>query len=460
MANQTLLDYYRLPEQMLREAFSTSATGSEEAGFFRFGENAVCYGRCRSGVAASVADSHRFDALKDVIRRDATIDLPFDFTEVIDNLRLERYAKSSIPKQQGLVASAPVRRIYYLVREFLPVSVRRHLQRAYFRGWDELPFPSWPVDFTVDLLHEKYLRLLMGLHGTDRIPFIWFWPDSAQNCLIMTHDVETTVGRDFVGQLMDLDDRYGLKASFQIVPEKRYAVSKEFISRIKDRGFEVNVHDLNHDGNLYESRELFAQRALRINEYAREFGSLGFRAGVMYRNLEWYGDYQFSYDMSVPNVAHLEPQRGGCCTAFPYFIGKILEIPLTTSQDYSIFNILNDYSIDLWKKQLVMLQKRNALMSFITHPDYLIDRRPRKVYEALLDHLRQMVERHKIWTALPKDLDRWWRARSQMKLTRKAEGWQIEGPEADRASIAFAVADGDGIAYEFAGARDHEGVHG
>ncbi len=37
--------------------------------------------------------------------------------------------------------------------------------------------------------------------------------------------------------------------------------------------------------------------------------------------------------------------------SFPYFVGKILEIPLTTSQDYSLFQILNDYSIDLWKKQ-------------------------------------------------------------------------------------------------------------
>ena len=109
--------------------------------------------------------------------------------------------------------------------------------------------------------------------------------------------------------------------------------------------------------------------------------------------------------MSVPNVAHLEPMRGGCCTVMPYFVGKIVELPLTTAQDYSLFHILNDYSIDLWKQQLELIRRRNGLMSLITHPDYLIERRARNVYESLLDYLRQMLEREKIWAALPGDVD-------------------------------------------------------
>ena len=64
----------------------------------------------------------------------------------------------------------------------------------------------------------------------------------------------------------------------------------------------------------------------------------------MYREQQWFDAFDFSYDMSVPNVAHLEPQRGGCCTVMPYFVGDLLELPLTTVQDYSLFHILNDYS--------------------------------------------------------------------------------------------------------------------
>ena len=64
---------------------------------------------------------------------------------------------------------------------------------------------------------------------------------------------------------------------------------------------------------------------------------------------------QFSFDMSVPNVAHLDPQKGGCCTVMPYFFGNTLEIPVTTTQDYMLFHLLNDYSLDLWKEQVDLI---------------------------------------------------------------------------------------------------------
>jgi hypothetical protein len=291
------------------------------------------------------------------------------------------------------------------------------------------------------------------------VPFIWFWPDGASNCLIMTHDVETRAGRDFTPQLMDLDESYGIKASFQVIPEDRYQVSDEYVQEIRTRGFEFNIHDLNHDGHLYQKREEFLHRAKKINAYGHRYGAGGFRAGAMYRMLDWYDAYEFSYDMSLTNVAHLEPRRGGCCTVFPFFIDRILELPLTTAQDYSVFHILHDYSIALWKKQMDLIRQRNGLISFISHPDYLINRRARKVYETLLDHLRQMVAREKIWAALPGEVDQWWRARSQMKLVRNDSGWEIEGPGADRARIAFAVVEGDRLVYELADARDQEGAY-
>ncbi len=225
----------------------------------------------------------------------------------------------------------------------------------------------------------------------------------------------------------------------------------EYIRQIAERGFEVNVHDLNHDGCLYQEHGMFLERAKKINTYARKFNAAGFRAGVMYRNLDWFDAYEFSYDMSVPNVAHLDPQRGGCCTVFPYFVGKILEIPLTTCQDYSLFQILNDYSIDLWRKQIELIRQRNGLMSFITHPDYLMDPQARSVYESLLAYLQQMVKRENIWMALPKEVDRWWRARAEMVLVKKGGEWAIEGPESERARVAFAVLRGDRVVFEVPG---------
>ena len=444
---QALLDYYRLPANLVGGISSTPGSASGVSGFFQFGAKNICYGRNRSGVAVDVRGSGQFDASKDVRRDGTTIQLPFEFTEVIENLRRERYRRNMNPGRTPFAANALVRRLYYLFREYLPISVRRLLQKAYFRGWKELPFPAWPVDFTVDILHQEFLRLLLETSGTKKVPFIWFWPEGAPSCLIMTHDVETRSGRDFTSKLMELDASHGIKASYQVVPEERYKVPDEYVQHIRARGCEFNVHDLSHDGELYQKREIFLQRAKKINECVKKFGARGFRAGVMYRNLDWYDAYEFSYDMSVPNVAHLEPQRGGCCTVMPFFVGKILELPLTTTQDYSLFQILNDYSIDLWKKQLDLIRKKNGLMSFIAHPDYLVASKARGVYELLLGHLGQMVEREKIWMALPGEVDQWWRARNEMKLVQKGSHWEIEGPHCDRARIAYATLDGDRLVY-------------
>ncbi|MGA3199219.1 MAG: hypothetical protein ABSD89_07405 [Halobacteriota archaeon] len=447
---QALLDYYRIPVDSLSGLSATNICAPGDVGFFQFGPRNICYGRCHSGTTPSVADSGKFDASKEIRREGTTILIPFDFTEVIENLRLERYRQKMTQGLEMFAASEPVRKLYYLAREVLPVSVRRQLQKAYFRDWRQLPFPAWPVDFTVDDLHQEFLRLCMETSGVKKMPFIWFWPGGAPNCLILTHDVETSAGRDFTFKLVDLDESYGFRASFQVIPEKRYEVPDEYVSQIRSRGCEFNIHDLNHDGQLFQEREEFVRRAARINAYVHRYNSQGFRAGAMYRNQEWYDAFDFSYDMSVPNVAHLEPMRGGCCTVMPYFIGKIVELPLTAAQDYSLFHIFKDYSIDLWKQQLALLRERNGLMSFIAHPDYLIERRARNVYESLLEYLRQMVAREKIWAVLPRDVDHWWRARSQMSIVSRGGEWEIVGPEKERARLAYAILDAGQLRYELA----------
>jgi hypothetical protein len=247
---------------------------------------------------------------------------------------------------------------------------------------------------------------------------------------------------------MDIDDEFEIKSSIQVVPEGRYRVSDAFLDNIRKRGFEINIQDLNHDGHLFYNHEEFLHRAQKINHYAREYDARGFRAAVLYRNVDWYDALQFSYDMSVPNVAHLDPQRGGCCTVLPYFVGNMLEIPVTTTQDYMLFQLLEDYSLDLWKTQVETILQKNGVISFIVHPDYVIERRAREVYRDLLRFLRRRSEMENIWLALPRDIDRWWRERSQMQLVKDAGQWKIIGEGCERATVALARVVGDRLKYE------------
>jgi hypothetical protein len=208
------------------------------------------------------------------------------------------------------------------------------------------------------------------------------------------------------------------------------------------------VHDLNHDGRLFANEQTFLARVGRINQHAREFGAEGFRSGALYRDTAWYHRLEFSYDMSIPNTARLDPQRGGCCTVMPYFIGKMLELPVTTVQDYSLFHILGQYSIDLWERQLALIIGQHGLASFIVHPDYIIELRAQRIYEALLSYLASLRSLKKMWITLPREVNRWWRARSQMQLVRLENDWIVEGPEKERARVAYAVLRDGRLVYE------------
>jgi hypothetical protein len=134
----------------------------------------------------------------------------------------------------------------------------------------------------------------------------------------------------------------------------------------------------------------------------------------------------------------------------PYFIGDVLELPVTTIQDYTLFHVLGELSIDVWKAQIDLILEKNGLMSFIVHPDYVIERDTLSVYENLLSYLQELREKSRIWCALPAEVDSWWRARSKMSVVRDGNSWRVEGDGAEHAVLAFAKNVDGNLVYEVA----------
>lgn len=374
---------------------------------------------------------------------------PIDDKQVIDNLRFERYCQHK--KLDRIFCST-----YYLFRSMLPLSIRKLIHQAVFRKRQKT-FPNWPLDYTVELILEFWMEKAIEACGLSEMPFIWFWPDGHGAAFMMTHDIEEEAGVGLCRMLMDLDDSAEVPAAFQVIPEGRYGKVEELITEIRARGFEVNLHDLDHDGRLYEHLHLFEKRAKKINMYAERYGTDGFRAGSMHRNQDWLKLLKVQYDMSVPNVARLEPQSGGCCTVTPYFVGNILELPLTTVQDHALFYILKERSINLWKEQIEGICSHHGLISFIVHPDYIVNERERHMYRELLEHISSVRSTRAIWVALPGEVNKWWRQRSQMQLVETPRGWKVEGEGSERARIAYAhLVDGK-LTYRIDGHRNQTG---
>jgi hypothetical protein len=146
-------DYYRCPAD---QAFlGTQLELSPREGYFKFGD-AVAFGRFASGRPAAFANDPLADISGAVTVSEGRPTLPFDLSDVATNLREERYRQNGFNWLQQTSAGGAARRLYYSIRPFMGVAVRKHLQKAHLSGWDRITFPRWPVDFTVDVLmgHE------------------------------------------------------------------------------------------------------------------------------------------------------------------------------------------------------------------------------------------------------------------------------------------------------------------
>ena len=170
----------------------------------------------------------------------------------------------------------------------------------------------------------------------------------------------------------------------------------------------------------------------------------------MYREQGWFDAFEFSYDMSVPNAAHLEPQRGGCCTVMPYFVGRhpgaaVDDDPglLAVSHPGRVFHRAleaagRDPPRKKWSGQLhhaSRLPGRGAGTRGVQRAAWI---------------LSQLRSERNVWIALPGEVNDWWRDRRRMTLVRNGSTWCIEGPGSDRARIAYASLDGDSVTYRVA----------
>ena len=306
-------------------------------------------------------------------------------------------------------------RIYYLFKPLIPRRLQIALRRKIVRE-KRLAFANiWPID-------EK----------AGKQPDNWSgWPDGKKFALVLTHDVDTSNGQEKCIALTELEERLGFRSSFNFTA-KEYNVSSELRHYLVKKGFEVGVHGLYHDGNLFSSKKKFREQAFQINHYVKEWGSIGFRAPCMYHNLEWISELDIEYDSSTFDTDPFEPQPDGMATIFPFLVhghnGQrgYIELPYTLSQDFTLFIIMKEKTIDIWKKKLDWIVENGGMALSLTHPDYMsckkvrcgIEEYPMEFYEELLNYVKSKYE-GQYWNPLPKEMARFWKENMEGKVLRK-----------------------------------------
>lgn len=302
-------------------------------------------------------------------------------------------------------------KIYYALKPFIPQSLRLVIRGWWSRRLRENVGKIWPV-----------------LEGSERHPENWpGWPGGKKFAFVLTHDVEGQLGLDNCRQLMELEKEAGFYSSFNFIPEGEYMVSCEFREELQANGFEVGVHDLQHDGRLYRSREEFSKKAGLINGYLKDWGAVGFRSGFMLHKLDWLHDLNIRYDASTFDTDPFEPQPEGRHTIFPFWVSSLdsdsseaskstgyVELPYTLPQDSTLYLILREKTPEIWMRKLDWVAKHGGMALVNIHPDYINfnggnDSRatfPASHVRELLDYVSTKYARE-YWNPLPKDLAAW-----------------------------------------------------
>jgi hypothetical protein len=169
-----------------------------------------------------------------------------------------------------------------------------------------------------------------------------------------------------------------------------------------------------------------------MHAYAERWSASGFRAPATQRSAELMPRLGFDYDTSYCDVARYEPQAGGCCSWLPFFLGPVVELPITLPMDHTLFELLGHRDGSAWLEKAKFLRQRGGMALMLTHPDYLLDPARLATYEQFLG---VFAGDETVWHALPREVSAWWRRRAASGIERSADGWRVVGPAAGEARV-------------------------
>ncbi len=352
----------------------------------------------------------------------------------------ERYLDRG-PKRSRLVSA------YYTLKPIMPHRLQLSLRRLYARRQSSQAFPAWPIEsILVDQQQAEFRRRIEEADGAP-VPFVNFWPDGARAALTLTHDVEGPAGIELIERVRSIERKYGFASAWYFVAED-YEIPDGLFERLRREGCEVGLHGIKHDAKLFSSRAAFDAELPKIHRYLNEWEAVGFRSPATHRNAEWMPELGCLYDTTFSDTAPFEPQSGGCCSIQPYFLGDLVELPMTLVMDHTLWEILRDTSANLWIQKAEWVIANHGLINLLVHPDYVTSDERLSCYETFLAFL---ASQQNLWAAVPCEVASWWKLRATLDVAAVDGGAADVGGLSLAPGIAYAQIVDDAVSYEPAG---------
>ena len=335
-----------------------------------------------------------------------------NYTQIIKNLLNEKYYLQKRP----LFTKLPFNYTK------IPVPIRLFLNKILLKQKKDTKFPGWPIEKSVELIRHHYIYTLKEKLKRN-IPYISFWPYNADFAFSVSHDCDSNSSFKNIGKIRDIERKYNIRSSWNFVPCK-YKIDFKKVKALKDEGCEIGLHGFNHSGKLpyLNKNKISNQLKLGLNKLKR-YNPKGFRSPLLLRNQKFLKalSNHFEYDSSVPDtdIEHPLNYRNGCCTIFPFFTGKMVELPLTLPQDVRLrrMNLNKQQTLSIWKEKLEFIRKNKGLAMLNIHPDNFASGNEFGLdcYEMLLKHISKI---NKKWLALPYEVAEWWKERNTSYISK------------------------------------------
>jgi peptidoglycan/xylan/chitin deacetylase (PgdA/CDA1 family) len=308
-----------------------------------------------------------------------------DRLHVPSSARVDRADVAALRQRAAFTPQPPASSRLPVSYRSVPGPLRRAMAGAlgrYQRGRSDkwAAFPMWPLDLSSDFLADLDGATTGG---------------SGPTPIVLTHDLDSPEGlRNLVDRFLPIEEAHGARSTSFVVPSA-WPLDHDLLAEAQTRGHELGIHGFDHaNRTAFAPPDVRRERLLAGRALADRYQMDGYRAPSLLRTSELLADLDgmYRFDSSIPTSGGLFPvPNNGCATARPFYIGGVLEIPVSMPRDGSLQFL--GYSpaeiLALWQRCAGQIARSGGVVVLLTHCEdhFSGGRRMLEVYAAFLDWL-------------------------------------------------------------------------
>lgn len=252
------------------------------------------------------------------------------------------------------------------------------------------------------------------------------WPKGSKAAVVLSLDIDDHSCASLLKDVAYIFYSYGAKATVNVLSQGGYALDYDFIQSLYRSGWEIASHGLNHirvDEVSIKMSKVMLEARLKVPIKGFRAPSLRFSPMLLKPLIE----AGYIYDSSLPDTSKgagllVKWRNVEALTIYPFLIGPLVELPVTTPIDNHLFkylklNILKSFKY--LRNKILWSYRKGGLILLLLHPSYYNSYERKIFLRMLLSFLTSMPD---IWLTTAIDVANYIKTNMGVKGFDQAEG--------------------------------------